>query len=366
MNVGILTFHWANNYGAVLQAYALRRAIEKMDKDVQVIDFSVWENNRASKTMLILKAINRLFKLPLYLKLRERRKKILDFRREHLSLTDNTYSTEEKLSDCLSLFDAFICGSDQIWNPLINGFSKAYLLSFVPDDKRKISYAASFGLDSIPDAYSDVFEKYLKKFNYISVREKDGIKEVKKLAGKEATHVLDPVFLLSAEEWEKLATPPKEKEQYVLLYIMEENAELVKLAKSISKETGKKLISINIPRNRVKGANVNILNAGPQEFVGLIKNASYVCTNSFHGTAFSILFNKPFITVPHTSRNSRLVSLLDTMGITSQMMDKVNDAEMLQDKFKYDVDSVNEKLQNEINKSLGFLTQSLKVDNEKI
>lgn len=355
MKTGILTFHWANNYGAVLQVYALQKIVEQMGVDVQIIDFRAHK----SKSMLLQKAISQLIRIPSYMEKKERNDRFTSFRRERLKLTDNNYSTEEQLIDCLPLFDTFICGSDQIWNPSIKGFSKAYLLSFVPAEKRKISYAASFGLNHIPDAHLDTFKKYLKRLHHISVREQDGIALVKELTGKQATHVLDPVFLLNAEEWEKTAKTPTDKEEYVLLFIMEKSQVLINLATRLAKETGKKLVSINIRKNKVQEADVNISNAGPQEFLGLIKNASYVCTNSFHATAFSILFNKPFMTVPHTTRNSRMESLLNILGIASQMMSKTLDCEELQGKFHYDTNPVHERLQNEKKKSLDFLTQAL-------
>lgn len=357
--VGILTFHRAINYGAVLQTYALYKTVQKMDSKVEVIDYrcDLIENyyyHVFSKHNSVKQNIKNLL---FCVKQKKRNKAFEKFREEYLPLSDKAYymnSDKTKLQDDYS---CFFVGSDQVWNyPCING-DKTFLLDFVTDKNKKNSYAASLGKMNDEQIKLMEFEKYIEDFNNISIREQDGINLIQKLTGKEARMDLDPTLLLTADDWKKVASDVDIKD-YLLVYSVNLPQHVYNEAKRIAKEKNLKLVVITL-ENKYKAADGEIdkSQCSPNEFLGYFFNADYIITNSFHGTVFSIIANKPFNTIKNGKNgldNSRLETLLQRLQLDSKLVDTVSDIQNI------DYNIINRLLEDYKKESLKYIEETIK------
>ncbi|OOB79959.1 MAG: hypothetical protein BEN18_02200 [Epulopiscium sp. Nuni2H_MBin001] len=320
MKINIITFHFVNNFGAALQAYALSQATSKLNNQQTImVDYRHWFI-RFTDTVRILpiskdpKIIKHGLKtIPQRL---GRLKKFDSFHKERFKMSAR-YNTRKSLQQYPQEDSMFICGSDQIWNPVVTlGVKGVYYLSFVRSSKRKISYAASFGISDIAPKYRAKMEKYLKGFKAIGVREAEGVELVKDISGRTATQVIDPTFLLSKDEWSEIAISPQIDEPYILVYVMQSNESVYEYARQIKAILGIQLIAISRYGDKPAGVDKVVIDIGPYEFLGLFENATYICTNSFHGLAFALIFEKNFFIIPSNRFNSRIDSLLQVMGVT--------------------------------------------------
>ena len=293
MNIGIITFHRALNYGAVLQAYALQYFLREMDIDSRIIDYRCKEIEyfyKPIKANPIKNTKKFLKECIFYMFNKIKRKKFMRFLNKNLLFTKKI-DTKADMLNLNALFDCFITGSDQVWNNRWTGFDGTFFLDFA-ESKKKNSYAASFGFSSVPREYEKLYKKYLSDFNLLSVRELDGVEIVKHLTGKNAVLSIDPTCLISREEWIRVAKLPKEKD-YVLLYLLEQSPYLEGIAKELAARRGIKVITIVDGLKKKKGIKKYGF-LGPDEFLGLFHNARYIVTNSFHGLMFSVIFRKEF------------------------------------------------------------------------
>lgn len=293
MNLGIITFHRALNYGAILQAYALQQFLLKLDIKNNIIDYRcpyIEHFYKPIKANIIRQPKSFikewLYCVPNTLK----RKKFDKFTKKYLFMTEKI-SHYTDLIGLNNIFDCFVTGSDQVWNSRWSGFDGAYFLDFAHSNKKN-SYAASFGASSIDEKLIEKYKKYLLAFNFLSVREADGVDIIKGLIDKEAVVSIDPTCLLSIEDWKKVAKPPKEK-GYVLLYLLEQSLYLENFAKELAEKNNIKVITITDGLKKKKGLKQYGF-LGPDEFLGLFCNAEYIVTNSFHGLMFSVIFKKQF------------------------------------------------------------------------
>lgn len=315
--IAILTFSHAFNYGAVLQAYALKKTIYNLGFKASVVDYrapfypdtSWWRQ----VSFLYKRTIKFLLGYPFY--------PLFFYKFMKQYLQDTPSLQREQLVQLNNQFDLFITGSDQVWNFTITKDDPAFLLDFVTDPKKKVSYAASFGFSYADEKNKPVFSQLLQQFAHISVREQTGAKIVKELTGKEVPVVLDPTLLLKKNQWESFSTPVHQT-AYVLLYLMDENEKIISFAKKLAQQKGLPLCGIST--NKLKG--ITNFKCTPEEFVGYFQNASYVVTNSFHGLAFSVNLNKTFfvdLLPPSWPANSRLENLLDLMGLRDRLIDNI-------------------------------------------
>jgi hypothetical protein len=365
MKIGMITFHHVDNYGACLQAYALSKAIENYGYNIKIIDFrSVKKNDKSFKGQLrkFKKIISFLVNYGHFV---NKKDKFKLFRDKFNKPTIKKYYSVDDLKKTEQLFDSYICGSDQIWNPLKVSNCLPYFLNFVDESKKlKISYAASFGTDKINGIYWNQFGNELKRIHHISVREKSGIHLVKELSEREAIQVLDPVFLLNKNQWEEIIDSNYNSRKYILFYTLQKNQLLLNAAKTLAKE--QKIDIIHVPLytwdlKKLSGIDRVVKDAGPIEFLSLLKNASYVCTNSFHGVAFSILFQKPFLVVQHRNDNIRIPCLLKQLDLSSQILsDKITMHKLIDNRLAYDFKKTFELLEVEIEKSKRFLREALR------
>jgi len=370
MEVGIITFHNHFNHGAMLQTFALSNSVQRLGHNCKIIDCNIEHGeSRLSQWPRHLGAkICRLYNLFCWQANNRYVQRFHNFSQQHLPLDGTTYETFEQLMAKPPQFDAYITGSDQVWNPglLDRSIGDAFHLCFAsPDTKKLISYAPSFGVSDIPERYTAKIKNYLFRYNAISVREKRGQEIIYELTGRKADHVLDPTLLLSKNEYDLILNPPKINKDYLLVFPMEtgKNQGFLHLVKEIKKRVHLPLVCVlplNFDFRWLLVADKVILDAGPQEFLGLIKHASLICTNSFHGTVFSIIYQKNFLGFPHSTSNSRIHSLLEMLGIINRQINKL-DKSTLEDVLDnaIDYDTVTPRLKDNIDRSLSYLNKAL-------
>ena len=266
-------------------------------------------------------------------------------------------------------YDKYVVGSDQVWNPLILGNDLTYLLPFVKDSTKKVSYAASFGSATFPAAYTEIYHNHIKQFSFISVREKSGLDILDSMHILNGKVVLDPTFLLSRKEWLKYKSDTLEiKKKYVLCYLMPgnlSNAYIVKNAKLIASKLSCDLKIVGGREYKRFFASVYVVDAGPSEFLSLIEGAFLILTNSFHGTCFSINFEKRFVSIVDNrgnvyNRNSRIVDLLNLLELKDQLYSWIpGDKALLNWDTHIDYKRVRRLLDNYVMMSKDYLSLAL-------
>lgn len=372
MKIKTITCHHVYNYGASLQAHALMFYLSEIGHDVEIIDYmpdyirkhiSLWEIGPRWKKNIFIRFAYYCYVVPKRIAKKESRKKFDEFSKTFLKLTKR-YNSFDELQKAPPLADVYFCGSDQIWNPTINnGLDSAFYIDFAPQNSIRASYAASFSVSDIEEKYKDFISEKLSKLDFISVREKTGISIIDGLKiNKDAVNVLDPVFLPSCEHWKSMTYTPKYKD-YILVYDQENSKTIKDIAIDLSRKTGKKIVAFKdlYPRNY---ADVKINQSGPIDFISLIANADYVITNSFHCSAFSIIFGREFYVVPrsHQKVNSRMADLLDSLQIRNHMTNSVGS---LADANTIDYTHVYERLSSLRKLSFEYIDSVLSYANKK-
>lgn len=359
-----ITCHEVYNHGASLQEYALLKFIETIGHEATVIhykpdylskhfQFKVVGNPKFDKP--IVRELYLLAKLPGRLNDLKRKRSFDEFSAKYIKSDDVLYKTNDELKDNLPEADAYICGSDQIWNSFFqNGKDPAFYLDFVPDQMLKISYAASFATDELDNNIKDFVKEKVSRIDHISVRETSALKILEDLSIINAIQVLDPVFLLTQKYWHTTFVEPI-KDKFVFVYDCDSNSIIKSLAQKIAKEKGLKIFTVD---KNIKYADKNFFYQGPSTFLSLIYNAEVVIANSFHALAFSLIFNKKFIIVNRNEQiNTRmrdLMALTKTQKMLGQDLDfDLNSLENL------NYDEINELLEELIIKSKNFLTNAI-------
>ena len=316
MKIGILTFHCAHNYGAVLQCFALQEYLKSLGHNVSVIDYRPRYLITPYKKHALFHWVSKspvrfLFKLVtepfLCLKRNKRWNAFNNFIKENFSLVP--YSCNKSYSD----FDCVIYGSDQIWNTHITGDTLDIVYWGSQINCRKIAYAASAGNCDFHLVDTHLLSNYLRNFSALSVRESDLISMLRPLTSRHIQIVSDPVFLLTKSQWNNYCKPINIENPYLLCYNLNGSEDCSKQANIICKDKGYDRVDL-VP-------NVGFFNnntkqcASPIDFISYFMHAQFVVTSSFHGTAFSILFEKPFYTINMGGRKNRVTSLLSLLGI---------------------------------------------------
>lgn len=368
-----------SNYGTLLQAYATQQVFEGLGFETNILyytsnplkDFYRIFNIPFLKTKL--KAVNvRLItriRYPLiYKNVQIREKAFMNFRKTALKITPK-FESKSQLSDFVSRCDGVILGSDQVWNPQ-NLEMDYYTLNFVPENIPKIAYAPSFGVDEIPGRQIRRTEKYLKRINFISVREIAGAGIVKKLIGKSVPVVCDPTALLTANQWEQMMSAKKYiRDKYVFCYFLGANETYRKFAEKVSALKGYKIVALQHLDEFVKSdlnfGDIVPYDVDPSDFVSLIANAEMVLTDSFHGTMFSLYFHKDFFTFNYdiqgskNSVNSRIDSIMDIMDIKDR---RLSGTEAVEDCMERQIDweNIDFRLNNFRKESMDYIQNALK------
>lgn len=343
-----------------MQAYALVKYLTDLGHDVEIIDYrpeylsrhyrlDVVNNSRFD--LPFVRQLYLLAKLPGRLKARmSQGKKLFDeFEKKYLPLTKECYCSKEELKKNPPMADVYLAGSDQIWNTLFqNGRDSAFYLEFAPKESVKASYAASFATEDVLEEWKEPIKGWLKELDFISVRESSGLNIIRNLGIHNAKQVMDPVFLLDKCFWEKLASGYNARESYLLIYDFDRSEEISEYARKIAQERSLRIYSIF--NNSM--ADCCYTQVGPLEFLQLVHEAKYVISNSFHATAFAIIFEKPFAVFERKEKiNTRLLDLLRLLNLC-----KINDT--------IDYDDINLILGKKIDASKKYLDEVLSVCKE--
>lgn len=369
MKVAIITVFRNTNYGAVLQAYALSTFIsEKINSEVLLVDYI--KNNTTNlmhngiiyygihnKKTINLKSIKKCIKTLInYKGTLKRTKNFSDFINKYLKITKTKYYETDYID--LSGYQLILLGSDQIWNPdIMGGFHDAYFGRVNAPDARIVAYAPSLGKKSFTDDEIDELKEKLSLINNISVREEQSVEFLKKITKREVNCVLDPVFLISEKKWQNLELKPNILfSKYILIYSLSMDIELINEAKKLSEEINGELIMIgNGGGPSFKGITY-YRDAGPREFLYLINHAEYIFTDSFHGTAFSIIFRKQFLGKAKGEKGQRLENIVNKINIKNRVFHSIKGKDI---KCLIDYDGVNNILNDLKNHSISYLDFSI-------
>ncbi len=343
-SIGIVTIFDCDNYGAELQAYALPRALAAMGHDARLIDYPFYKSPRFRRTPLAAPV------LPLspanWLKERlmaartatgrrlaagvgRRRAAAFAAFRDQIPRT-RPYATFDALVAAPPACDVYLTGSDQVWNPRMGATLRPYFLDFLPEDARRIAYAASFGVGTLAPPVAAQYRRWLARYEAVGCREASGVALMQRLCPEvPAAQTLDPTLLLDAADWRTAAAPPPLDEPYLLVYELVAAPGLRALAHRWAQALGVPIVRLcgHLADRPHPGAHT-IRDAGPAEFLGLFANATAVLTTSFHGTAFALLFGKPFYSViPRGMANAgRQRSLLETVGLADRLLPEADAA----------------------------------------
>lgn len=365
MRIKTITCHDVYNVGASLQAYALEQYLTGQGHDVEIIDYkpdylsrhyslSVVSNPRFDHPLV--RQTYLLAKLPGRLMARfGGRKRNFDlFRQSMLRVTAKRYDSAAALRDDPPEADAYIAGSDQIWNPLFpNGKDEAFFLAFVPDGKKRISYAASFAVEELAGEDRARMKPWLEKLDAVSVREASGVRLLESM-GLQGVQVCDPVFLLTREQWAALAV---QQPGGVFVYDFDSSEQVQQMADALSESLNRPIVSVFPMAHAARVCR----NMGPREFLGAIASADVVLSNSFHATAFALLFHKDFFVVERREKiNTRMRDLLESVGLAGRM---IGSAAETVDAAPIDWEDVDHRLQRAIQHSRAFLRECLNEEN---
>lgn len=331
-SIGIITIHKINNYGSVLQAYALQKVCEDLGYKAEIIDYdfpnNFHQNNKYSTASDTQPNEPKWIKALFAKALVRQHKGIRLFIDKYQNLSSNKYHKVEDFTANPPSYDVYITGSDQLWSPRHCNGDPAFMLYFAPDNALKISYAASIGSNAIPEELKNAYIELLSRYKHISVRENTGADVIRSLINKDATVVLDPTLLLNKDEWNKIATPKRlVKKQYILCYFLNYTFNAFpyvdELARNMQKQTGYEIVRVARPPHKLSFINTTYqIGASPEEFLALVRDAEIVLTTSFHGTAFAVNYGKPVFSVvqDRNASDSRQVSLMHNLGLDKQVL----------------------------------------------
>lgn len=367
--IGIITIHKINNYGSVLQAYALQRIINLLGVESEIIDYKFPNNFHIDKSRNEKVLRNRkkdFIKILFARALLLQHKNISLFVKKYLKLSKEEYLSPLSLIENPPIYDIYVTGSDQVWNPRYCYGDSSFFLAFSPTDRRCIAYAASFGISEIPQQYQSKFTHYLSRYKSISVRENSGVKIVRELGLKNVEVVLDPTLLLVSDQWNEIATPKRLiKEKYILCYFLNYSFDAFpyvdNLAEYVSQMMGYKLVCVARPPHRIINKHTIFkVAASPSDFLALVRDAEMVLTTSFHGTAFALNYSKPLYSIvsDKNASDSRQVSLLCNVGLESRIL-SLGDKYPQKESFCNDYTIPQQRLEKLRKESIDFLKNAI-------
>lgn len=369
--IGILTVHKNTNYGANLQAFALCNYINSLGYDCETVDYVSREDLKFLKLGSWLKlswdneknkSVSRKLKLAAALALSapEKQKRLSsfgNFRKKYYRLSPFCKDANEikKMG-----YDTLICGSDQIWNPDLRHGLDPLFFCRVDGVKKRISYAPSIGKEKYNDKDAEIAKNWIKDIDYCSLREATSAQYISELVGIKAECVCDPVFLPDRLCYEKMASKRLTNKKYVLVYSIVKNSKMIEVAKNYAEKCGLELIEICQTKDK-KCTHKQYTHLGPDRFLSAIKHAEFVFTNSFHGTAFSLIFEKELFAFENRERGTRITNILEKASLTSRLVG--DDGVLPEEKCDY---SNKSDFTNYIESSKEFLKQALEAEYKSI
>lgn len=345
----IITRHAIVNYGSFLQAYATQKIFEDYGFNTFILDYVRSDEEYHNVTELLLKkskkwngnfllrCVYRMIQWPdHYICGKAFEKERIRYLNLSERITDGI-----KDADKIPAADIYCTGSDQVWGEIAqDDIDPMYFLSFAPHDAKKLAFSSSFGKDDYPKERIEKFNKLLQGYDYITVREDSAVKIVN-MAGYEATQILDPTMIFGVDRWRKLLPPIHEK-GYVLLYQLNANHQMDEYAKQFAEKVGLKLLRVSVEAHNCIRIGIFKLCLSPFEFLSYIANAEYMITDSFHGTAFAIMFNRQFVEVLPREKIARNLSILKQFGLENRIVSDVNNFGLISDSIDYSM--INTKL----------------------
>ena len=366
MKVALAINYDYHDYGGMLQAFATQRFLEKQGIDSDAINFDnvkgdisrrKWKYFLSNmmdisivkeKSRLIEKKIRQKTNARLKAQMAERDNAFDKFCTRHFKVSRPFGSWDDMAKASQMEYDAVIVGSDQLWLPS-NVMADYYTLNWVPEKVKKIAYATSFGIGNIPQKYKEMYRQYLTRIDYLSARETSGQEIISELTDKSVPLVNDPALLLDANGWDEvIKDKPIINDKYIFCYFMGDNPEQREFVKRLAKEKGLKIVALlhldQFIETDEHYADYTPWDISPDDFVNLVKYAEYVCTDSFHGTVFSIIYSRNFFTFKRfnkkasLSTNTRITSLLTRVGLMDRLVvnldkrpDNINDWRKIQE-----------------------------------
>lgn len=341
--VSVITLHDVANYGSCLQAYATQETFKKLGWECEIVDYRRPKTDTAGRirSLLVRRGFSNngiLFRLgtsAVVLRLFSRRYArdnfVFDrFRRKWLRLT-HSYSSEDELEREPPCADVYCTGSDQVWNSVWNeGFEAPLYLIWAPQDKPRISFAASIGREQLDEWEKPLMFDALKKYKAISMREISGVRLLKDLGIKNVELVLDPTLMLTRSDWEKIATLPTLPDGgYILSYQLNRNDDVVRYTQKLGRHLGLPVVKICYRKNQRQSGAINLVAPEVTDFLGLFLKASYVVTDSFHATAFSLNLEKPFVSIAPNCFSTRIESILELTGTEDRLLSNYSDLNLI-------------------------------------
>lgn len=361
--------HRVLNFGSALQAYALQQKLFALGCDNEIIDY-VYPNELHERKSIVLRmkmALASVLNLLCGSPRKRRNERFGKFYEGQFVLSERQYRTKAEIDEAPPTYGLYLTGSDQVWNPRFVGTDTTFMFSFAKDANPRASYASSFATDRIPSDLKQLYAGELSKYCSISVRERSGVPLVRDLVGKEATVVCDPTLLLTRDEWKMLGEKSEIRvgHPYLLVYILDYSynpyPEIDRIVRRVREKLNLHTVFLIGRKADYFTANSSVIkDAGPNEFVGLFMNASFVITTSFHGTAFALNFGIPFYSVikDFSNADSRMLSLLQQVGAEERAV-LYNDCDF---RFKEmsDYESISSKLNQMREESISYLREVVK------
>ncbi len=372
--IGIISYFNYYNYGSMLQGYALQKYISGMSSDVdcEIINYRNQATGKASKLELLKIRLKRITFYITHLKeiriraryatkMTIRNAKFDSFLKDYTCVTDTLYRTKQQLKDKPPVYDLYVTGSDQTWSPKVSGGYQTtpMFLDFAIEGSRKAAYAPCVGVNSFTDVQKEFLKNKLEEYSLISCREVKGAKLLSDITGNDVPAVVDPTLLLTGDQWREVMNPSTVKKPYIFCYFLGDRQYYRDFAYHLSQQTGLPVYYIPVNWKEYSDEDNRIWDAGPREFVGLIEGAEFVCTDSFHGVAFSSNLNKNFFAfVKHAGNanagdNSRLFDYLDRIGLADRLLTTYDGNDI--DITPIDYSFANKKLEEDRAKSFSYL-----------
>ncbi|MGB0767558.1 MAG: polysaccharide pyruvyl transferase family protein [Phycisphaeraceae bacterium] len=352
LTIGIITFHYAINYGAMLQAYALLDTLTRAGHDAEIIDYRPKHSRE-----YMLRALGRSRWHPVgmakdFLKYR----RFMRFMSRHLPTSKKTFYRNEELAELRDAYDLVFTGSDQVWNNKTFGYEPPYYLDFLDPERTTLaSYAPSAGSTETWGDNEDDIRRLLGRFHCLSARDQSTLDLVAGCLGNPPEHVLDPTLVgrFDTITDDRRAHP----DPYMLIYHVMQSEVIDRKAAEMKQKTGLYTIALG---DRSVPADQTRIAVAPERWLGYIKHADMVVTHSFHGTIFSILFRTPFVVVPHRSGSMRLIDLLQRAGVPERLLEPDTDLNALPDSFwDIDFEAIHKRLAPDIARSKAFIDHAL-------
>lgn len=368
MKTKTITYHASINNGSFFQAYALQKTMIELGHDNEILDIQTSELKSEyalfRKIRSVTDVAKNIISLMHYSKLKNRKEKFDKARQDYLKMSKKYDSLEEYLEENKPADNLFIAGSDQIWNTTASDFSDGY---FLPGIKNKITYSVSGG-SHISVNELRKYQKYISEFKKISVREDDFRQTLHELGNEDIQVTVDPTLLLIKDDYLKfISSAPFIKGKYIFLYSVKCDPEVMRFAKTISKETGLPIYALfntyRSEKNRLYGVK-NIYDAGPFDFLNIIENAEFVLTDSFHGTVFSILMEKEFYYISKMNvsgcmvRDDRIDGLLENLCLDDRKI-FVKSVFQRRPIERSRIENINLKIQKLRSDSINYLKKSI-------